>query len=136
MDTPSFNKQTGVNMKRAKRIIASLLFLSLFGFSGTALPDGGGSGGDGGGSNGGDGGDQNKKPTVRYTVIVEPGAVFLEVGGLQQFTAHLEDKGGVRKDTVFTWSLNGKPIGTLSELGLFTAIESGKTTVAAPAGRF
>ncbi|MBN1895551.1 Ig-like domain-containing protein, partial [bacterium] len=123
-------------MKRAKGLILSLLFLSLFGFSGNALPDGGGNGGDGGGSNGGDGGDQNKKPAVRYSVIVEPGDVLLEVGGTQQFTAYLEDKGGVRKDTVFTWSLNGRPIGTLSEQGLFTAIESGNTKVVATSGRF
>jgi len=110
-------------MRSAKGFIVSLLFLSILGFSGTALPDGGG-------------GDQNKKPTVHYTVIVEPGDVSLEVGGIQQFTAYMEDRGGVRKDTVFTWRLTGRPIGTLSEEGLFTAISSGRTTVVATAGRF
>jgi|GEM_PF-1049513 len=122
-------------MKRAKRMITSLLFFSLLGFSGTALPDGG-NGGDGGGSHGGDGGDQNRKPKIHYSVIVEPGDVSLEVGGIQQFTAYMEDRAGARKDTVFTWSLNGRPIGTLSEAGLFTAVSSGKTTVVATAGRF
>ena len=90
----------------------------------------------GGGNNGGnEGGDPKKPKKSGYHVIVEPDSVILDVGAYQQFSAYLEDSTGVRQDTTFTWSIAGHEIGTLSDEGLFLALEKGTTHVVASAGQ-
>lgn len=76
---------------------------------------------------------QGKKEN--YTAVIQPSEVTLNVGESQLFTAFLQDKDGNRKDTTFTWAIQGKAIGTLDSQGLFTAIQSGRSKVEASAGK-
>jgi len=80
--------------------------------------------------------DPGKPIQSEYRVIVEPDSVNLGIGEVQAFRAYLEEKSsGAQKDTAFAWSLAGRELGTLSEEGVFTALERGTTHVVATVGR-
>ena len=64
-------------------------------------------------------------------VIVTPNQATVEIGESISFSAQLEEKNGTVIDAPFTWSLNGKDIGTITQNGIFTANESGSVNVVA-----
>ena len=71
------------------------------------------------------------KPNNNFKVIVSPDDITLNVGETQQFSAYLEYKDGSQGEADFTWSLTGKDIGSVSDDGLFTALEAGHIQVVA-----
>jgi hypothetical protein len=84
-------------------------------------------------SQGHGGGSGHKKETLR--VVVAPADTTVETGCSVAFSAYLIDKTGVRKDTLFQWSLIGGPSGNLTPDGVFTGTRPGQATVVASVGR-
>ncbi len=65
-----------------------------------------------------------------HHINVEPKESIVNVGDTIQFTAYYQfDEDSSAADSNFTWSLDGMPVGTISETGLFTANSTGFTLV-------
>ena len=71
------------------------------------------------------------KGKKNYKVIVTPVEAAIKVGETVLFSAHLEDKDGNVTGADFTWSIQGREIGTITSGGLFTAQSPGNTHVVA-----
>ncbi|MFC1501834.1 Ig-like domain-containing protein [bacterium] len=74
----------------------------------------------------------NNKPKV----IVVPSEATVELDSSFQFSAHLEYKDGTIENTTFEWSVSGKAVGTITSIGVFTAIAPGNGHVVAKAGKY
>jgi hypothetical protein len=73
----------------------------------------------------------NDKPKV----VITPGEATVELGSSLQFSAYLKYKDGRTESADFLWSIAGKPVGTITGGGLFTAIAYGKAQVVASVGK-
>ena len=67
-------------------------------------------------------------------VQIQPQSATLLIGDEVQFEAKLVDNSGSEIDTAFTWSVDATGFGTISDQGLFTALDRGRGFVYAVAG--
>jgi hypothetical protein len=80
-------------------------------------------------------GGKKEHPRKNYRVVVVPPDTTVVTGDAVAFSAFLVDPDGARKDTVFSWSLAGRDIGSISDGGVFAAARQGTAVVVATAGR-
>jgi len=71
---------------------------------------------------------------VLTTITVLPATSSVTVGYTTTFTATPMDQFGIGISATVTWSSSNPTVGTIDDSGIFTAISSGETTIAATSG--
>ncbi|MCZ7400949.1 MAG: Ig-like domain-containing protein [Candidatus Methanoperedens sp.] len=71
---------------------------------------------------------------VLTSIIVSPATASVVVGNTQTFTASPRDQFGNAISATVTWSSSNTGVGTITSMGVFTAISAGTTTITATSG--